>query len=118
VTGFFTGQATFGSATLRGRDKEVLVLRLGPNGNIERASHGDGVSGDGADLIRCDQIESGRKPICVNQLVFDGSAHGFGGKTIDAFSVGGSGVLGDIGEGDELDPPEEDAKLFLPSISR
>jgi hypothetical protein len=78
----------------------------------------DGVSGDGADLIRCDQIESGRKLICVNQLIFDGSAHGFGGETIDAFSVGSSGVLGDIGEGGELDPPEEDAKLFLPFLVR
>lgn len=46
VTGFFTGQATFGSSTLRGIDKEVLVLRLDQNGAIQRASGGGGVGFD------------------------------------------------------------------------
>lgn len=77
-----------------------------------------GVSGDGADLIRCDLVRASKQKRCVNQLLFDGSAHGFGGETIDAFSVGGSGVLGDIGEGGELDPPEADPTVFLPIVVR
>jgi hypothetical protein len=82
--------------------------------------------GDGAEAFRCDLFDLGDFPGCAPFPFFDGAAQGLLGESIDAFSVGASGVMGEIGEGDDTEPgPDEDppaapdaARLFLPALAR
>jgi hypothetical protein len=77
--------------------------------------------------VRCGLISSSQGLRCVASRLFDGDTRRFGGEVIDTFSVGESGVLGDIGDGDDTEPgPPEDpgeapnnpSRVFLPLLSR
>ncbi|GAB4436324.1 MAG: hypothetical protein OHK0015_28010 [Chloroflexi bacterium OHK40] len=84
-------------------------------------------SGDGADLVQCQLVALDGFDVCAPRIFFPSSAAGFVGEVVDAFSVGDSGVLGDIGDGDDTeagppedpnDAPNQDSSLFLPLIRR
>lgn len=83
--------------------------------------------GDGAELFRCTLFDQGEGLRCSASPFFDGAAKGTRGESIDAFSVGESGVLGDIGDGDDTEAgPDEDpveapgtqSSVFLPLLQR
>jgi len=83
--------------------------------------------GDGANLFRCNQFVRDRQRHCGPNIFLDSSSKGFVGEVVDAFSVGDSGMLGDIGDGDDTEPgPPEDpdeapndlSSVFLPLVSR
>jgi hypothetical protein len=66
--------------------------------------------GDAAEVFRCTRFTIDGKLACGFFPFLMGGAAGLRGEVVDAFSVGNSGVLGEIGEGDEVEagPPDED----------
>ncbi len=46
VTGFFTEEATFGAITRRGTDKDLFLVKLGPNGGVLQAASAGGAGPD------------------------------------------------------------------------
>jgi hypothetical protein len=85
------------------------------------------LNGDADDLLSCKLASSSSGLECGATRFFDGDAARFGTEIIDAFAVGESGVLGDIGNGgdSEAGPPEDPgdglndgAAIFLPLLQR
>ena len=81
--------------------------------------------GDGANLFRCNQFVRDQQRHCGPNIFLDSSSKGFVGEVVDAFSVGDSGMLGDMGDGTEPGPPEDPdeapndlSSVFLPLVSR
>jgi hypothetical protein len=87
----------------------------------------DGLSGAAGDIFRCQPTSTGENTqVGACEIVFSASAHGLAGKTIDAFSIGRSGVMGtefsdDDGLAEEPDDDDDSAdaeqQIFLPLIS-
>jgi hypothetical protein len=114
--------------TTRGRFELFLdggfVFTTG--GNFVLSPALPGPFGDGAEAFRCTPFKLNNDLVCSVVPFFDGAAKGLLGESIDAFSVGESGVLGEIGEGDETEPgPDEDppaapdgVRIFLPALAR
>lgn len=46
-----------------------------------------GVTGDGADILRCVPGSLGNNTVCVYSLYWDGSDHGFAGEVADGFAI-------------------------------
>lgn len=96
--------------------EDISALWFQPNG--ENLVFGTGAPfemtlvsfGDGADLFNCEVFRPANDRLCIAFPFLDSSSKGFRGEVIDAFSVGDSGVLGDIGDGDDTEagPPDED----------
>ncbi|MCI0395327.1 MAG: hypothetical protein L0332_12370 [Chloroflexi bacterium] len=69
----------------------VGVWKDDPNGEIYLTTLGafavSGVSGDGADIFICTPGSLGSTTSCIFRMYWDGSANGFAGEVLDAFSV-------------------------------
>jgi hypothetical protein len=81
--------------------------------------------GEGSDVFRCTLFNTSDGLGCSFFSFVQGPAIGLRGEIVDALSVGESGVLGDIGDGDDTDPgPPEDpveapssrSIIFLPML--
>jgi hypothetical protein len=87
----------------------------------------DGLSGNSDDIFRCQPTSTGdNTQISACAVVFDGSANGFT-ASVDAFSIGRSGVMGtDLSDEErsteapdgEDDIVEETQQIFLPFVNR
>jgi hypothetical protein len=82
---------------------------------------------DATDIFSCTLETSSNGLRCFANFFLDSSSKGLRGEVIDAFSVGDSGVLGDIGDGNDTEPgPPEDPlaapgkprAIFVPLVSR
>ncbi len=134
------GEATRGSwerlfegarSSLDGPDEGLGALWFQPDGafalglNTVLRTAGE-VIGDSAEIWQCEPFTSDTGLVCGYSPFFDGAAKGMRGESIDAFGVGESGVLGDIGDGDDTEAgPDEDAddggdghRVYLPLLSR
>ncbi|GAB4440522.1 MAG: hypothetical protein OHK0015_36610 [Chloroflexi bacterium OHK40] len=84
-------------------------------------------AGDGAETWRCAPFNGDAGLVRGFGPFFEGAATGMRGESIDGFGIGESGVLGDIGDGDDTEPgPNEDPaelpgeleRVFLPLLQR
>jgi hypothetical protein len=82
---------------LRNNSEDVHGVWINDAGDIYLTTKGNysvsGLSGDGADIFICHPISLGINTICTFSLFWDGSANGFAGKTVDAFSFGPATAL-------------------------
>ena len=82
---------------------------------------------DATDIFECFLVPAAVGQRCFAGFFLDSSSKGFRSEVIDGFSVGESGVLGDIGDGGDIEPgPPEDSVaapggtrvIFVPLVSR